>query len=139
MPNMDPTMARAAQKIFAAIQRDAQLTQLCTGLSKTLATKGVIDPSNPMKQPSKSDLMMIAMDREVVGVIAQIAKRLGEVGVLNDPEVVEGMKKSGGAGGVMGALLGGGSGPAPVVEEAEVVEEKEGAKKAGVFGKFFKK
>ncbi|KAJ3294885.1 hypothetical protein HDU79_010264 [Rhizoclosmatium sp. JEL0117] len=136
--NMDPKLAAAAQKIFLAIQRDTQLTTLCTSLSLKLTAKGIIDPRNPTKQPAISDLMKIAMDREISGLISEVVKRLKELGVLDDEAVRSGM---GGQGGLMGALLGGGSGPAPVaasgkdsIEDAEFADVKKDEKK-GVLGK----
>ncbi|KAJ3030480.1 UNVERIFIED_CONTAM: hypothetical protein HDU68_008896 [Siphonaria sp. JEL0065] len=143
---MDPKMALAAQKIFAAIQRDATLTQLCTTLSTKLADKKVIDPMDPTKPPSMTDLMKIAMDGEITGLIKQVMGRLKALGVLDDDAVRQGMGAAGnnGGGGLFGALLGGGNvagpvpPPPPGVEDAEfrdVVEEGKSGKKVGVADK----
>ncbi|KAJ3235176.1 hypothetical protein HDU81_000770 [Chytriomyces hyalinus] len=106
-PGINPKTAAAAQKIFATIQSDPQLTALCTQLSIKLSEKGIIDVNNPMKQPAMKDLLKIATDREITGLLTQVMTKLKATGVLDDEAVKSSMGAASGGLGFMGALFGG--------------------------------
>ncbi|KAJ3085924.1 hypothetical protein HK100_008885 [Physocladia obscura] len=141
-PGMNAAAMAAAQKIMTAIRTDAQLTDMCTQLSLKLSAKGVIDLRNPSKQPGMGDLMKIMMDKELTSLIKDVVGRLKMLGALDDAMLrnsgVGGAGLSaaggGGIGGIMGALLGGGSGlappPPPPPVPVEIVDGKEKDKNA---------
>ncbi|KAJ3400577.1 hypothetical protein HDU80_006836 [Chytriomyces hyalinus] len=108
-PGFNPKTAAAAHKIFATIQSDPQLTALCTQLSIKLSERGIIDIKNPTKQPSMKDLLKIATDREITGLLTEVLTKLKATGVLEDEAVKSSMGGAGAAGGLgfMGALFGG--------------------------------
>ncbi|KAJ3219166.1 hypothetical protein HDU67_002499 [Dinochytrium kinnereticum] len=86
-----------AKAIMEAIMKDPELLTATSKLATLLQSQGLLDPTNPAKQPSKWDMVKMFANKEIRESLMDVATKLKKAGVLDsDLSAAAGATEAGG-------------------------------------------